>query len=359
MGINKKIIGGKKMKTNMWIVDNSENNVNSYPQLEEAASLLKKGEVVAFPTETVYGLGADATNDKAVKKIFEAKGRPSDNPLIVHIGNANQLDGLVEEVPLKAKKLIEAYWPGPLTLILKSKAGISQGVTAGLSTVGIRMPSHPVALALLQKVNLPIAAPSANLSGRPSPTTAQHVYEDLQGRIVGIVDGGQTGVGLESTVLDCTCEPPLILRPGGITKRQLEEVIGEVEVDQALLKGEEKPKSPGMKYTHYAPNAPLFIVSGTREFMRETIMKAQKDGKKVGVLSTEENHSFYPGDKVIVCGHREDQASIAASLYDSLRAFNQEDLDIIYSESFEREGLGEAIMNRLVKAAGHKIISEE
>ena len=222
------------MHTNMWIVDNVVERKKYYPQLQEAAKLLRENEAVDFPTETVYGLGANAMDDEAIAKIFEAKGRPSDNPLIVHIGTKSQLDGIVKEIPPVAEKLMAHFWPGPLTIILPRKEGISEKVTAGLNTVGVRMPDHPIALALIEEANVPVAAPSANRSGRPSPTLASHVYEDLNGKIAGIVDGGATGVGVESTVIDCTSTVPTILRPGGITKEQLEAVIGTVSLDPAL-----------------------------------------------------------------------------------------------------------------------------
>ncbi|MBM7704067.1 L-threonylcarbamoyladenylate synthase [Metabacillus iocasae] len=346
------------MDTNKWIVDNDVDENESYPQIKEAAKLLKKGEVVAFPTETVYGLGGDATSDQAVDKIFLAKGRPSDNPLIVHIGYKEQLSSIVTHVPMKAEKLIEQFWPGPLTIILPKKAGLSEKVTAGLSTVAVRMPAHPVALALLKEVNLPIAAPSANLSGKPSPTLAKHVINDLEGRISGVVDGGPTGVGLESTVLDCTGEVPVILRPGGVTKEQIEEVVGAVEVDQALVDEKEAPKSPGMKYTHYAPDALLMIVEGSKSFLQAKIEEYQKEGKRVGVLTTMENQTFYQADVIKTCGTRANLVTVASQLYDTLRSFNECELDVILSESFPYDGVGQAIMNRLTKAAGHKIISE-
>ncbi|HWO94843.1 MAG TPA: L-threonylcarbamoyladenylate synthase [Bacillus sp. (in: firmicutes)] len=346
------------MQTKMWIVDKNEQRDHTYPQLEEAAKLLKRGETVAFPTETVYGLGADATSDQAVDKIFLAKGRPSDNPLIIHIGSKQAVEEIAMEIPSSAQALIERFWPGPLTLVLKKKPGISEKVTAGLETVAVRMPSHPVALDLLKKVNLPIAAPSANLSGKPSPTLAKHVLADLEGRISGIVDGGPTGVGVESTVLDCTEDIPLILRPGGVTKEQIEEVVGKVHVDKVLLTSEQAPRSPGMKYTHYAPNAPLYIVQGSREFLQKKADEWREEGKRVGVLTTTENEAFYNANVTLVCGSRDDLSTVAAHLYEVLRSFNEYDVDIILSESFPEEGVGQAVMNRLMKAAGHQVISE-
>ncbi|GAJ38415.1 hypothetical protein GCA01S_004_00150 [Parageobacillus caldoxylosilyticus NBRC 107762] len=348
-----------KVKTNVWIVDNVVDKQRIYPQIKEAARLLQCGEVVAFPTETVYGLGADATNTTAVEKIFAAKGRPSDNPLIVHIARREQLESIVSDVPDIADTLIERFWPGPLTLILPKKEGvISDRVTAGLSTVAVRMPAHPVALALIEESGLPLAAPSANRSGRPSPTTAAHVLADLDGRIAGVVDGGETGIGVESTVLDCTAKVPTILRPGGITKETLAEVIGTVADGSAVTNEQEAPKSPGMKYTHYAPKSPMMIVYGSPSFLQTLVDKQQALGKKVGVLTTEENLAFYRADAVLACGSRHDLHTVASHLYDTLRKFDQTDVDIIYSESFPTEGIGTAIMNRLQKAAGHQVIVE-
>lgn len=347
------------MRTKVWKVDNAVDNLENNPQIVDAAQLLNNNEVVALPTETVYGLGGNAKNDEAVAKIFAAKGRPVDNPLIIHIAERWQLEEFIAEIPEKAKKLMSAFWPGPLTIILKRKPGIlSEKATAGLATVAVRMPDHPVALALLKKSGLPIAAPSANSSGKPSPTTADHVREDLNGKIAGIVDGGATGVGVESTVVDCTEAVPVILRPGGVTKEQLEEVIGEVKIDPALADGNAKPKAPGMKYKHYAPNAPMYLVEGSQAFMEELVREKQAQGLRVGVLATEESAPFYSGDLVLACGKRADLATVASSLYDTLRAFNHEKVDVILSEVFPSEGVGQAIMNRLQKAAGGQVIAE-
>jgi L-threonylcarbamoyladenylate synthase len=348
------------VKTNVWVVDNIVDKQSIYPQIKEAAQLLKSGEVVAFPTETVYGLGANAKDAKAVEKIFAAKGRPSDNPLIVHIAHPKQLEEMVSAIPDVAHTLIKHFWPGPLTLILPKKEGvISDPVTAGLPTVAVRMPAHPVALALIEASGLPLAAPSANISGRPSPTTAAHVFADLNGRIAGIVDGGETGIGVESTVLDCTTKVPTILRPGGVTKEALEKVIGNIAVDSALTDERQTPKSPGMKYTHYAPKSPMAIVQGSPAFLQTLVNKQRALGKKVGVLTTEENRSFYDADVVLACGSRHDLHTVASHLYDTLRKFDETDVDFIYSESFPTEGIGEAIMNRLKKAAGHQVINEK
>lgn len=346
------------MKTTMWAVDKNVDILKSYPQVTEAAQKLMQNEVVAFPTETVYGLGGNAKSDVAVMRIFEAKGRPSDNPLIIHISDREQIHSFVKAIPETAKMLMDAFWPGALTIILEKENGIlSEKATAGLSTVAVRMPDHPVALALIEASGLPLAAPSANLSGRPSPTTAAHVAEDLTGRIAGIVDGGPTGVGLESTVVDCTGEIPVILRPGGVTKEQLEEIVGKIETDPALTDTDQAPRAPGMKYRHYAPNAPFYLVKGTREEIQRLVDEKRAGGLKVGVLTTRENKAFYEAEMVIACGERNQLETVAEALYDTLRSFNQEDLDIIFGEVFPEHGVGQAIMNRLSKASGLPIIT--
>lgn len=347
------------MDTAFLIVDKNVDNLHTYPQIIKAATFLKNNEVVAFPTETVYGLGGNAKSDEAVLKIFEAKGRPSDNPLIIHISDRGQLAEFVEEVPKTAEILMDKFWPGPLTIIFNKKEGaLSDKATAGLSTVAVRMPEHPLALAIIRASGLPIAAPSANRSGKPSPTTAQHVWEDLNERISAVIDGGSTGIGVESTVIDCTSEIPQILRPGGVTKEQLEAVLGDVKVDPALSDADEAPKSPGMKYTHYAPDAPLFLVNGEKEFIQQLISEKRREGLTVGVLTTEENKHFYDCDVIEVCGERNNLPTVATALYDTLRRFNKSGIDVIFSETFPNEGVGHAIMNRLLKAAGHKVINQ-
>lgn len=347
------------METIIWKVDKSVDNLSTYPQIQKAAAILQKNELVAFPTETVYGLGANARSDEAVEKIYQAKGRPSDNPLIIHISSIQDVEKYVEKVPKVAQKLMEQFWPGPLTIILEKKAGaLSERATAGLSTVGIRMPDHPVALALIEASGLPIAAPSANRSGKPSPTKFEHVYEDLNGKIAGIVDGGPTGVGVESTVIDCTEDVPLILRPGGVTKEELEAVIGPVRIDPNIRNVREAPKSPGMKYQHYAPNADMYLVDGSPSFLQQTVDAYRKQGKRVGVLTTEEHSGHYEADFVISAGSREDLATIAQNIFHCLRLFDEQNVDIVLSETFPDEGIGAAIMNRLVKAAGHKWLRE-
>lgn len=345
------------MLTRLWKVDKSVDSLITYPQIVEAARILAENEVVALPTETVYGLGGNAESDEAVARIFAAKGRPSDNPLIIHIASLNQLGEIVREIPETAEKLMTAFWPGPLTIILDKKAGkLSELATAGLSTVAVRMPNHPVALALIETSGLPIAAPSANVSGRPSPTTARHVQDDLDGRIAGIVDGGPTGVGVESTVVDCTGETPVILRPGGVTKEQLEAVVGEVLTDPALTDSKQAPKSPGMKYRHYAPNAPLYLVNGDASEIQRVVDEKRREGLKVGVMTTEESQHSYQADVIFPCGRRAQLESVAEALYDTLRAFNESDVDIIFGEIFPETGVGVAIMNRLTKASGFPII---
>jgi len=327
--------------------------------IEEAAALLQAEEVVAFPTETVYGLGADATSDAAIAKIFAAKGRPNDNPLIVHIGSIEQLPQVVASVSDEAQQLMDAFWPGPLTIILPKQAGIAESVTAGLPSVGVRIPAHPVALALLQTVDLPIAAPSANVSGRPSPTKAQHVADDLDGKIAGIVDGGATEIGLESTVIDCTTTPPTILRPGGVTQAEIEAVIGAVCMAVSLEQAESTPKSPGMKYTHYAPSAPLFLVKGDRAYFAGVIADAKAEGKRVGILVPEEQAASYAAEVILTCGSKADLPSVSKRLYDALREFDAHDLDVIYAEPFYATDLGEAIANRLQKASGGRVITDK
>lgn len=347
----------ENIQTKLWLVDKNVDNFKNYPQITQAAALLRENEVVAFPTETVYGLGGNAHSDTSIQKIYEAKGRPSDNPLIIHIADKEQLNEFVAHIPDKAKKLMDEFWPGPLTIIFEKKPSeLSQLATAGLSTVAVRMPNHPVALAVIKEAGVPIAAPSANSSGKPSPTKAAHVMEDLTGKIAGIVDGGATGVGVESTVIDCTEEIPIILRPGGVTRDELEQIIGEVRVDPALKDSNEAPKSPGMKYRHYAPKSPLFLVKGDRDSLQKLVEKEQRLGRKVGVLTTTENEGFYEADTVIACGTREHLSTVASALYDVLRLFDQREVDVIFSEMFPSGGMGEAIMNRLMKAAGNQVI---
>lgn len=332
-------------------------------EIRQAAEMIKQGELVAFPTETVYGLGADAKNPKAAKKIYAAKGRPSDNPLIVHIAEFEDLLQIVSEVPAQVKALAEKFWPGPLTMILKKNQDIPYETTGGLDTVAVRMPNHPVALSLIRESGCLIAAPSANASGRPSPTLAEHVKEDLEGRIPLILDGGEVGIGIESTILDLTEEIPMILRPGYITEKMLEKVIGTVHTDPGILNRDSKtrPKAPGMKYRHYAPKADLTIVDGSREDVIEKInaltAEMQIMDRKVGVIATDETEAYYHGDVVVSIGSRKDEAVIAKHLYRILREFDTANVNVIYSECFHTPNIGQAIMNRLLKAAGHQVLT--
>lgn len=333
--------------------------------IQEAGQILREGGLVAFPTETVYGLGANALDEEAAAKTYAAKGRPSDNPLIVHIAELSALDEIAEEIPLLTESLANRFWPGPLTMIFKKKEMVPYGTTGGLETVAVRMPENLIALELIRAAGGYVSAPSANTSGRPSPTMAEHVWEDLDGKIDMILDGGSVEIGLESTILDMTVSPPMILRPGAITKEMLEKVIFQVEVDQTILNAESKaaPKAPGMKYRHYAPKAELTIVEGSVEDEVRAICQLtyqdMRQGKKVGIIATEENMASYKRGIVKNIGTRDSEKSIAHNLYGVLRDFDKEDVDVIYSESFAVKGMGSAIMNRLEKAAGHRRISAE
>lgn len=329
-------------------------------ELERAARLLREGELVAFPTETVYGLGANAMDEQAARKIYEAKGRPSDNPLIAHIASMEGLRALVSHVPEAGLKLADRFWPGPLTMVFPKSRNVPYGTTGGLETVAVRMPSDPVAHKLLEMAGVPIAAPSANTSGRPSPTTADHVYQDMQGRIAMIVDGGTVGIGVESTIVDVTGPVPVILRPGAITHEMLTEVLGEVLVDPAVLgpvKTDTRPQAPGMKYRHYAPKAELVLVEGQQEKVVAEINRLAGDrisqGYEVGVICTDETLGCYRNGQVRSIGPRSHEETIAHNLYALLREFDDLGVDFIYSESFGDDHLGQAIMNRLMKAAGY------
>lgn len=333
--------------------------------LEEAASFLKKGELVAFPTETVYGLGGNALDSSASRKIYEAKGRPSDNPLIVHISDINQIDELVRSIPPVAIKLMEKFWPGPITFVLPKSDKIPAVITGGLDTVAIRMPAHKIALKLIEIAGLPIAAPSANISGRPSPTTAQHVIDDLGGKIAGIIDGGKAGVGVESTVLDLTTPVPTILRPGGVTLEDLQKEIGEVHIDKGLIDANHVPRSPGMKYTHYSPEADVIIVKGSLTEMAEKILKITGEelgqGKKVGLMVSQELYELLktdlPGSVLVeILGKKNNLAQVTSNLFMELRALDKEKVDVIYVENFPETYIGAALMNRLYKAAGGKTV---
>jgi len=329
--------------------------------LQKAGEIIRKGGLVAFPTETVYGLGGDALNPESSRKIYAAKGRPSDNPLIVHIAEMEMLSPIVEEIPAKAKQLADRFWPGPLTMIFNKSDKVPLETTGGLQTVAVRMPSDKVAMAFIKAADGYIAAPSANTSGRPSPTVAKYVAEDLDGKIEMILDGGQLCIGLESTIVDMTVEPPMILRPGYITKEMLEEVLGEVAVDKTLLDPTSKtaPKAPGMKYRHYAPKGELTIVDGESvkvvDWINAHVKEALEKGQKVGIICTDETKALYPQGVKKSVGNRQNEETVARELYRVLREFDDEGMEVMYSESFAESGIGVAIMNRLLKAAGHHV----
>lgn len=399
-------------------------------ELKEAASILRSGGLVAFPTETVYGLGGNALDEDAARKIYAAKGRPSDNPLIAHVSCVEEVAPLVKEIPEAGRKLMEAFWPGPLTMIFPKSEKVPYGTTGGLDTVAIRMPDDPVANRLIALAGVPVAAPSANTSGRPSPTTADHVWQDMNGRIEMIIDGGPVGIGVESTIVDVSSAVPSVLRPGAITMEMLAEVLGEISVDPAILgplSADVRPKAPGMKYKHYAPKADLTLVepgTGTeRESGAEQVTGAEQKtgaeqvtgaeqkngaeqktgagqktgaeqktgadrntgadpetgldetqlqamirkvrelsrekieaGYKVGVICTDESRGCYTDGEVRSIGARKSQESVAHNLYALLREFDDLGVDYIFSESFPKDHLGQAIMNRLSKAAGYKIV---
>ncbi|MBO5341590.1 MAG: threonylcarbamoyl-AMP synthase [Lachnospiraceae bacterium] len=341
------------------VIIQEENRIDN-TSLTRAGDIIRRGGLVAFPTETVYGLGGDGLNPESSRKIYEAKGRPSDNPLIIHICRMEDLYSIVKEVPESAKKLAEAFWPGPLTMILPKADCVPKETTGGLDTVAVRMPSHKVALAFIKEAGGFVAAPSANLSGKPSPTLAKYVVEDMDGRIDMIIDGGDIAIGLESTIVDLTGEVPMILRPGYITLEMLQDVLGEVTCDPTLLDGTctDRPKAPGMRYRHYAPKGDMLIVEGSSDAVVSAINKmvaeSKAQGLKTGVIATAENAEKYDADVVKIVGSRQEATAVAASLYRILREFDDEETDAIYSESFATDGIGQAIMNRLLKAAGHK-----
>ena len=328
----------------------------------QAGEILRRGGLVAFPTETVYGLGGDALNPEASEKIYKAKGRPSDNPLIVHIADREALEGIVKEIPAKALALAEAFWPGPLTMIFEKNGRVPLATTGGLDTVAVRMPGHAAARELIRRSTGYIAAPSAIVSGRPSPTNAVHVIEYLHGRVEMILDGGPVGIGLESTIVDFTGQTPMILRPGYISGGMMERVIGPVCMDRGLMAEDSsvRPKAPGMKYRHYAPKAELTIVEGEENRVVETvngwIREKEALGLRCGVIATDETAGLYRAETVMSMGSREDEESIARHLFDVLRRFDFLDVACIYSESFHTPRMGQAIMNRLLKAAGHRVI---
>lgn len=333
----------------------------------EAGRILKNGGLVAFPTETVYGLGGDALNPEASMMIYAAKGRPSDNPLIVHISEVSDIEKLAEDIPRIAYALADRFWPGPMTMILKKKDIVPMQTTGGLSTVAIRLPSDEIARMLIKTSGVFVAAPSANASGRPSPTTAGHVIEDLSGRIDMIIDGGACDIGLESSIIDLSGDEPMILRPGFITKEDFEEVVNSVSYDKAVIsKKMDKnivAKAPGMKYRHYAPKGSITIVEGTvdrvADFINKKTEESESEGHKTAVLAVEENIALYHCKNIYSLGRKGDGEEIARNLFAALRELDENGMEVIYSESFDELKLSEAIMNRLRKAAGYNIINTE
>lgn len=322
-----------------------------------AGDILSSGGIVAFPTETVYGLGANALDADAVKRTFAAKGRPSDNPLIVHLAERNDIGSIAREISASAQRMIDAFMPGPFTVILKKQPQIPDCVTAGLDTVAVRIPSHPVAHALIAAAGVPVSAPSANLSGKPSPTEARHVIEDMDGRVECIIDGGACTVGVESTVVDASGKHPVILRPGGVTFEQLRAVVPDIQIDEHVLKSvsaEETPKCPGMKYRHYAPDADVIVVEGQKERVQAKIAEllAQAHEKKTGVLTMYD--SSYPADLILSAGNNNQE--YAQRLFSHLRRFDEFGIEIVFAEFCEQDGYGLAVRNRLYKAAGNHVI---
>ncbi len=349
------------METKLVRIENGDEE--SEKALQEAARILRTGGLVAFPTETVYGLGANAWDETAAGKIYAAKGRPSDNPLIVHISSIGELKPLVTNIPEVGRRLADAFWPGPLTMIFPKNGRVPDTTTGGLATVAVRMPGDAVARRLIALAGVPVAAPSANLSGRPSPTTAQHVWEDMKGRIEMILDGGPVGIGVESTIVDVSGTVPVLLRPGAVTLEMLKTVAKTVEIDAALGGKPDpdiRPKAPGMKYRHYAPKAELTLVEGEAGAVAAKINQLVKErmasGGRVGIICTEETRGNYPEGLLRSVGKRSQEETIAHNLFAVLRDFDDLQVDCIYSESFSREHLGYAIMNRLTKAAGYRMI---
>lgn len=350
------------MNTELFtITDKNRDTPAARAAVQRAGNILRAGGLVAFPTETVYGLGGDALNPESSRRIYAAKGRPSDNPLIVHICRWEDLAPIVREIPETAEKLGKAFWPGPLTMILEKSDRVPGETTGGLSTVAVRMPSDQTAISLIWEAGGYVAAPSANASGRPSPTLAKYVEEDLGGKIEMILDGGQACIGLESTIVDLTEAVPTILRPGYITKEMLSKVLGEVETDRAILpEGSDiAPKAPGMKYRHYAPKAELTIIAGEEEAVvrriNELAMEAERRGYRSGVIATNATLGRYRATLIKSAGDRAEGAETARELYRILREFDEAEVDVIWSESFADDGIGQAVMNRLLKAAGHRV----
>lgn len=341
------------MKTEILKIDRENIDTDA---IKKAANFIKSGQLVAFPTETVYGLGADGLNDEACRKIFKAKGRPSDNPLILHISHISMLDNLVEEITDKHRKLFE-LWPGPMTLIFKKSKLIPDAVTAGGDTVAIRFPSDQIARALITEANTPIAAPSANISGRPSPTKASDVYQDMDGIIPVIIDGGESNIGIESTVIDLSSDAPTILRPGFYTYEFLKDILSDMRLDDSLVDSSKIPKSPGQKYKHYAPKAKLRVFIG-EDVPTRLLSEAEKyksDGKKVGILAFEEDKDKFNSYPYISLGSRKDLSTMSHVLFSSLREMDRLGVDIILAEGVKEKHLGKSIMNRMKKAAANDV----
>lgn len=347
------------MHTKYFIVNKDEPDLHI---LQQAGEMLKAGKLVAFPTETVYGLGANGLDAQAVANIYQAKGRPSDNPLILHIAHQQELNQLVTGIPANAQALIEKYWPGPLTVVLKRTSMVPDIVSGGLDTVAVRLPDSKVARELIRIAGVPIAAPSANTSGRPSPTSAQAVFADLDGRIDAVIDAGDCDIGVESTVVDCTTPVPTLLRPGGITLEMLIETLGVVEIDPALGGSEDYvPRAPGMKYTHYAPVAPMMLFEGDYPHIADLIVQeahqAIAAGKKVGAIVSAETAKRLPeAVETVVYGARAEVGEFAANLYTALRSYDENPVHVILAEGISEDGLGLAVMNRLRKASSYQII---
>lgn len=352
---------GSERKMKAWVARMTEEQLDE-EAIQKAGQILRSGGLAAFPTETVYGLGGNALDPEASRKIYAAKGRPSDNPLIIHIARLEDLETVARRIPENAWKLARLCWPGPLTMILEKTDAVPLETTGGLMTVAVRFPSNKIAQALIRAAGGFVAAPSANTSGRPSPTTAQHVEEDLGDRIDCILDGGSAEIGLESTIVDFTEKIPMILRPGYLNQKKLEEILGEVRMDPGILAEQPhvRPKAPGMRYKHYAPKAELTIVEGAAEDVvaQIRILAEQqiREGRKAGIICTDETKDFYPYGDVKSIGARSDEASIARHLYGILREFDSDEVEVIYSEAFDTPEMGQAIMNRLLKAAGHKLL---
>lgn len=330
---------------------------NTKENIEKAAEIIRRGGLLGIPTETVYGLGANALNADACRRIYEAKGRPQDNPLIIHVPDASWLSRYCEKVPESAYRLAEAFWPGPLTMILPKKEIVPYRTTGGLETVGVRCPNHPVTLAVIAAADVPIAAPSGNTSGRPSPTSAADMLEDMDGKIDGIFDGGPCGVGVESTIIDLTCQPPRLLRAGGLPLEELERVLGTVLVDKCitqLMTDGERPRAPGMKYRHYAPKAPVTVVTGDGKKSAAYIAAHAPEG--AGVICFSEFRAQFPGCVVHELGPEVDKSEQARRVFDALREFDATDVTEIFAQCPDDAGLGLAIGNRLKKAAGFHVV---